>query len=438
MRSSHRSYWVAGALALGSIPVVRSLQRSLWVAGALAVASIPAHANYRSKAIEQMDFIQRSFYDSKETIYRGKIPVDPKGLPFDVSWGNGVQLTALTGGARYEPDRYKSTLLAFSGGLRRYWDDQVPIPGFDAYFASPTDNDKYYDDNEWFVLGLLDAYNVTKDARYLRWARQTQNFALSGWDDKLGGGIYWQQNKLESKNTCSNGPAAVSALALYNVEHKPEDLDWAKRIYAWTKGHLQDTDGLYLDNIAIADGKITKWKFTYNSALMMRAADGLWRATKDPVYKADAIRIADASLKEFADPATGAFKDSARFDHLLSEALLQEYETTRDLRYLNAVRRDADFAYRNVRDAKQGGYYSDWKIKNRAPDERKELIENAAVARLFWLLTPYPDVEELQAKGDDAFKRGDAIGAARFFRDALASTSGTPATAPATATTPAA
>lgn len=412
---------------------MRSLHRSLWLAGALALGSIPARANYRAKAVEQMGFIQRSFYDSKETIYRGTTPVDPKALPFDVSWGNGVQLSALAGASRFEPDRYKPTLLAFSGGLRRYWDDQVPIPGFDAYFASTTDNDKYYDDNEWFVLGLLESYNTTKDPRYLTWARQTQNFALSGWDEKLGGGIYWQQNKLESKNTCSNAPAAVSALALYNVEHKPEDLDWAKRIYAWTKSHLQDTDGLYLDNMAL-DGKITKWKFTYNSALMMRAADGLWRATKDPMYKADSIRIADASLKEFADPTTGAFKDSARFNHLLSEALLQEYETTKDPRYLNAVRRDADFAFRNVRDAQKGGYYNDWKIKSHAPDERKELIENAAVARLYWLLTPYPDVEELQARGDDALKRGDAISAAKLFREALASTSG----AAATATTPAA
>ncbi len=417
MRSLHRPLWLASALALGTL-----------------APSIPARANYRAKAVEQMDFIQRSFYDSQQAIYRGKTPVDPKGLPFDVSWGNGVQLSALAGATRLDPDRYKSTLIAFSGGLQRYWDDQVPIPGFDAYFASPTDNDKYYDDNEWFVLGLTESYNATKDARFLTWARQTQNFALSGWDDKLGGGIYWQQNKLESKNTCSNAPAAVSALALYNVEHKPEDLDWAKRIYAWTKSHLQDTDGLYLDNVAIADGKITNWKFTYNSALMMRAAAGLWRATGDATYKADSIRIADASLKEFADPATGGFKDGARFNHLLSEALLEEYETTKDGRYLNAVRRDADFAYRNVRDTKNGGYFNDWKIQNRAPDERKELIENAAVARLFWLLTPYPDVEELQARGDDAFKRGDAIGAARLFREALASTSG----APTSVTTPAA
>ena len=63
------------------------------------------------------------------------------------------------------------------------------------------------------------------------------------------------------------------------------------------------------------------------------------------------------------------------------------------MKYLNAVRRQAEYAYAHVRDP-QGGYWDDWKAASHAPDERKSLIENASVARLFWLLAPYPEADK--------------------------------------------
>ena len=35
------------------------------------------------------------------------------------------------------------------------------------------------------------------------------------------------------------------------------------------------------------------------------------------------------------------------------------------------------------------------------------MIENAAAARLFWLLAPYQDVEELRAAGEKALQQKD-------------------------------
>ena len=51
------------------------------------------------------------------------------------------------------------------------------------------------------------------------------------------------------------------------------------------------------------------------------------------------------------------------------------------------------------------------------------MIENAAPARLFWLLTPYLDVEELRAAGNAALRLGDHRKAADYFQQALESTS---------------
>ncbi len=397
----------------------RILPAFLALSGAFAA---PAQANYRAKALEATEFIQRNFYDAKAGLYRGSAPADPKGLPYEVMWGNGVEFSVLTAATRYEPAQFRPVLDNFTKGLNRYWDAAAPIPGFDAYFSGPDNDDKYYDDNAWLVLGFAEAFRVTKDPQFLDWSQRTHDFVLSGYDDKLDGGIYWYQNKKESKNTCINAPAATSALELYEISHKPEDLAWAKRLYAWTNAHLQDADGLYWDNISL-DGKIEKTKWTYNTALMIRANVGLWRATKDAKYLAEARRISDASLKRWVQPG-GGFADAARFNHLLAEALLVAYDATRDIKYLNAVRRHADYGYRYVRDVRDGGYWNNWNAETRAPNERKTLIENAGAARTLWLLVPYSDVEELQAKGEAAEKKGATKQALAYFGQAFASTAG--------------
>lgn len=387
----------------------------------LGLASIPARANYRAKATVQTDWIQSNYFDAKAGLYRAAFPADPKGLPYEVMWGNGVQFSALAGATHYDPAKYRPILDAFATGMEKYWDAAAPVPGYDAWFSSPDGDDKYYDDNQWLTLGYAEAYRVTRDPKYLDWARKTHRFALSGLDDKLGGGIYWYQNKKTSKNTCSNAPAAAGALALYELGEKPQ-LAQAQQIVSWTTSRLQDpADDLFWDNISL-DGKVEKTKWSYNTALMIRSNLGLWRATKQPKYLQEARREGDASLSYWTDPATGGFKDSARFNHLLSEALLQLFEATHNIKYLNAVRRDADFAFRYVRDS-GGGYWNDWKIKPHSADERKTLIENASVARLFWLLAPYADVEELSAQAKAAEAKQDWKRASELLRQAVESTS---------------
>ncbi len=387
----------------------------------LSTGSGSARANYMAKAETQTDWIQSYYFDAQANLYRPTFPAPTSGLPYEVTWGNGVQFSALVGATRYKPAKYKPLLYAFSKGIYKYWDHWAAIPGFDAWFSSPGNSDKYYDDNAWLTLGFTEAYRVTKDASFLTWAKQVHHFVLSGQDDKLGGGIYWYQKTRDSKNTCINAPAAVGALALYDLGDKSQ-LTEAQQLVTWTNSKLQDpTDGLFWDNINL-NGQIGKMKWTYNTALMIRANVGLWRDTKNPKYLADARREGDSSLTYFVDPETGAFKDGAKFNHLLSESLIVLYEATHDLKYLNAVRRDADYGYRYVRDPK-GGYWNDWKNQPHAADEKKAVIENASVARLLWLLAPYSDVEELTAQAKAAEARQDWKTASGLWRQAVESTS---------------
>ena len=294
-------------------PLIARLALLAVAVGWVCVCGVPARANYRVKATEATDYIQRAFYDADAGLYRAASPADPKALPYDFMWANGLQYGVLAEATRHEPAKYRATLYEFTKSLEKYWDEEAPVPGFDAYFASKTDDDKYYDDNAWLVIEFANAYRATQDPRFLDWSRRAHNFVLSGWDQKLGGGIYWYQKKPDSKNTCVNAPAAASALTLYEIGKNPRDLEWAKQLYNWTNTHLQDKDGLFWDNIKL-DGQIEKTKWTYNTALMIRANIGLWNITNDPKYLAEARRVSDASLEQWTQPG-GAFSNDARFSN---------------------------------------------------------------------------------------------------------------------------
>ena len=83
-------------------------------------------------------------------------------------------------------------------------------------FVNPHDQ-RLYDDAIWVGIDLADLYSKTKDSWYLDYAKSVWNFVLSGKDDELGGGVYWDENAKDSKNTCSNAPAVVLALKLYQI-----------------------------------------------------------------------------------------------------------------------------------------------------------------------------------------------------------------------------
>ncbi len=388
------------------------------LAALAAMLPAPAQADYRQKAEEQTDFIQAHFYDAGAKKYHDTYPLDPKALPWAFMWANGVQWRVLAAAAQGDPAKYRSLLDAFGQGIQDYWDPQGKPPGFNAYCSGPGGTDKYYDDNAWMALGFLEAYDATRDTQYLQRARATQAFVLSGWDEKLGGGVYWSL-KHEGKNTCVSAPAAVAALRLARRggADQAEQQAWAGRLIGWTNSHFQDTDGLYWDSENL-DGKIEKTKWTYNTGLMIQADVLLFQTRGDRPALREAERVADAAISTWQDRATGAFTNGANFNHLLCEGLIRLYEADHRIGYLNAVRRHAAFSYRSLRDAANGGYWSDWNHGVHKPDERKFLLENASDARLFWLLTPYPDVDALTLQGVRAAGRGKDAAAEPLLRQA--------------------
>lgn len=354
-----------------------------------AKPAAPKQANsVREWGFETIRHIDTAFWIPSRGLYADEITAGEPPSPGKPAfmWGCGVQLSALNAAARLDKKTYLPEVTRYIAGLQDYW---VEHNGYGGYEVLPKPNpaDRYYDDNEWIVLDLADAYNLTHDPKILAQAKKTMAFVLSGEDTTLGGGIYWRENKKDSKNTCSNAPAIVGALRLYEITHDPSYLATAKRLYAWINPRLQDTDGLYFDSIGV-DNKIGKAKYSYNSALMIRANALFYKITREKRYLAEAQRIAKAAEAKWVNPSTGAISGDAAFAHLLSESFLFLYDQDHDSHHLAVVRGAVVFLHDKVRDA-NGDYSGNWDSPRKPDNTKVALIADASAARGYLMAAPY-------------------------------------------------
>lgn len=328
-----------------------------------------APESYAAKAAEVTDSIQKDFWLRKRDLYAKTL--DDRSP--DHIWGGGVMFTALAAAARHDP-KYRRTMRRFYDGIEVFWDDKAKIPGYEPSPTSGNGNDKYYDDNAWMVITFLEAYEITGESRYLKRAEKTMDFVMSGWDDTLGGGIWWhEQHKDDSKNTCSNAPAAVATFRLAKYLDGPQRdkrIADGMKIVDWTTRTLRGKNGLFGDNIK-RNGRINGGQLTYNSALMLRAYLCIFALTGNDLYLQEAAAMGRAA-EAFLDRNTGAYRDLWRWSHLMVEADLELYRWTREPYLLERSRTNCDV------------HYNRWKT-----NPPKDLIDHASLARQLWLMADH-------------------------------------------------
>ena len=245
-------------------------------------------------------------------------------------------------------------------GLEEYFDEKRKPVAYSSYINDAPVSDRFYDDNVWIAIDFVDTYNMTSDKRYLDKAELLWNFLMSGNDEKLGGGIYWCEQKKESKNTCSNAPVAVLGAKLYLATKDDAYLKKSKELYHWTKSNLEDKkDHLYFDKIFF-DRKIDKAKFAYNSGQMMQAASLLYKITKEKKYLSEAQTLAKACHKHFfinfTDESGNKFmllkKGNIWFSSIMLRGFIELYSIDKHKEYLNDFKKSLDYAWNNAIDEK--------------------------------------------------------------------------------------
>ena len=274
-------------------------------------------------------------------------------------------------------------------GLEEYFDTQRVPNAYSSYIRTAPASDRFYDDNVWLGIDFTDTYQMTQEQKYLDKAQLIWKFIESGTDSILGGGIYWCEQKKESKNTCSNAPGSVLALKLFKATNDSSYFEKGKKLYEWTQRNLQDsTDYLYFDNIRL-DGKIGKAKFAYNSGQMMQSAALLYQLTKNPIYLKDAQNIAKECFNYFFTDFTPATNEEAFrmlkkgdiwFTAVMLRGFIELYRIDKDKTYINAFNKSLSYAWDNARDEK-GLFNTD--LSGKSKDERKWLLTQAAMVEMY-------------------------------------------------------
>ncbi len=303
--------------------------------------------------------------------------------PYSGMLSGGIALYKKTADPRYLTILKEKIL----PGLEKYWDDSRTPACYQSYPGFNGESDRFYDDNDWIAIDFCDLYTLTADRYFLEKAEKLHAYIFSGWDDLLGGGIYWCEQKKTSKNTCSNAPTAVLCMKLYQLTKKENYLEQAKKIYAWTKENLRDPeDFVYWDNIRL-NGKVDKAKYSYNSGQMIQAAVLLFQQSNDSVYLKEAQVTAANAFQHFTRMQQGIdgtedrfFNSDPWFNVIFLRGLTALYEIDRNPLYIRTMKKNARYAWTHTRD-KNGFLDNDWSGIKTKP--YKWLLDNACMVELF-------------------------------------------------------
>lgn len=360
--------------------------------------------NYLDKAETTLDSIYKHYSVDNICLLRENYPFDDKytatylaseqheNLPNSYSFlwpysGTFSAVSALletTGDHKYL-DILTSKVLP---GLEEYFDEKRSPAAYASYISSAPLSDRFYDDNVWLGIDFCDVYENTKDDKFLNKAKLIWKFIESGTDENLGGGIYWCEQKKESKNTCSNAPGAVFAFKLFEATGDSTYFDLGKTLYEWTKKELQDpSDFLYFDNISL-DSKIGKAKYAYNSGQMMQAAALLYKLTKQKKYLVEAQNIAKSCYSFFFTDFVPSDKEQFKllkkgdiwFTAVMMRGFIELYNQDNNDIYMKAFCRNLDYAWHHSRES-NGLFNTDW--SETAADHKKWLLTQAAFVEMY-------------------------------------------------------
>ncbi len=310
----------------------------------------PAKLKHSDRAKIIYDNIKANYYNEKSNLYYetnlGKQGLDENKYAYNWPTGSVFQGIVEMRKSNITKDS-KAIELMVDTAMKYYNNVLRPAPGYDSYVYELGGGQRFYDDNEWYGLTYIDAYNLDKKEEHLTKAKEVYDFIITGYDDKMGGGLYWRENDPETKNTCSNGPGIVLALKLYEITKDKKYLDFASELYEWTNKNLLSPQGVYWDHVK-SNGLIEYTTWTYNTGIMIQANAMFYKVTGEEKYLKQAESLAQSSLAHFTPE--GKFQDNYWFNAILLRGYEELYNINKNDKYINAFDKYAVFVWGEQRD----------------------------------------------------------------------------------------
>ena len=295
-------------------------------------------------------------------------------------WTSANAITALVGYMAVTGDRsYLAPVVANTfdraPGTRRPVLAQRMSPSWPFFRFSrgayPGFINAFYDDEGWWALAWLDAYDLTGEEKYLAAAKDIFLDMAAGWDDYWGGGIYWGKHDgrpdtagasavprgwaVGYKNAIANelfiavaaglglryrnrGPAAPGSASTGSANTgsantgQPDYLDWARRGWAWFSSArpagvaMINEAGLVNDSPnqhGVNDNTQSVW--SYNQGVILSGLRELTELTGDQAYLGWAEKIADAFIKNPWRPRAAAGGQAHPSESGVIDGILHEH-----------------------------------------------------------------------------------------------------------------
>jgi glycosyl hydrolase family 76 len=257
--------------------------------------------------------------------------------------------------------------------LERYWNPSGNPPAYASDVrGTRIGGDRYYDDNAWIGLALVQLERMHPGSGHLDRAEELFCFAVSGWDRSAvpnPGGVFWVEQgrglglKNHDRNTVSTAPNAELGLHLRELRGRTaaahgaigadEMYDWVVRTLDASRGTDSPGTGLFWDKVR-GDGTLDKTLWAYNQGSMVGANVLLARIHHEmrDEYLDRAEAIARTALRHFDEE--GYDRQPPAFNAIFFRNLLLIHPVTRDAKLaadiINHIRRYADDAWCRKRD----------------------------------------------------------------------------------------
>ncbi len=236
-----------------------------------------------------------------------------------------------------------------------------------AQQTSPAFLNKFYDDEGWWALAWIDAYDLTRQAQYLTMAESIFADMAGGWDNTCGGGIWWSKDR-RYKNAIANELFLSVAAHLVNRTSgvaRSQYLDWSNREWKWFRASgLINSKGLINDGLSkpmgqkdelgcVNNGRTT---WSYNQGVILGGLAELSVGDRDPSVPKAAQDIATAATTALVDsngilhdpcePNCGA--DGTQFKGIFVRNLVLLNKSYPQAKYKAFVDRNADAIWKDA------------------------------------------------------------------------------------------
>jgi predicted alpha-1,6-mannanase (GH76 family) len=273
---------------------------------------------------------------------------------------------------------------------------------FQKHKASNFDRHGFYDDDGWWALAWIKAYDLTQQQVYLDMAKTVFQRMAGSWDDKCNGGIYWRNQK-DVKNAISNSLFMQTAAQLHL--RTPGDsgagsfLDWAQRTWTWFKGTgMLRSDKLVIDSLnGLTTCEAKGGTFSYNQGVLVGALVDLATSTGDAALLDEAGAIVRATMSSSSLQSSGVMtepcgidtKDCWQFKGVFFRNLLAYYRARPARDVQEYARRQSDSIWNVARNAQnQFGYH--WHVAFDGASSRRQGSALDALLTAYAVSSPLP------------------------------------------------